>query len=110
MIGFAMRAGWLDEITAWFKRQFEALWNALIQFFQDAFAWVLEGVLELFATAIEAIPVPSFLENGLGTLFANLDPSVLYFVGLFRIPEGLTILAAGVGFRLLRKLFTLGQW
>jgi hypothetical protein len=110
MIGFAMQAGWLDDITGWFKRQFEAIWNAILQFFTDAFSWVLESVLDIFADIVEAIPVPDFLSNGLGTMFGNLDPAVLYFVGLFRIPEGLAILGAGVGFRLLRKLFTLGQW
>ena len=104
------QAGWLTDVTAWLKRQIEELWKDFLEWTQDAFAWLLENVLDVFADIVLALPVPAFLQYGLGGLFAGLDPSVLYFVGLFRIPEGLMMLAAGVGFNLVRKLFTLGQW
>lgn len=102
--------GWLTRFTEWLKELFQDMWFAFMQWFVDSVIYVVEVVGDLFASAIEAIPVPDFLTSGLGTLFANLDPAVLYFVGLFRIPEGMAILGAGVAFRLLRKLFTLGQW
>lgn len=104
------QVGWLDDLTAWIMRQLEALWNGFLEWTQDAFAWALEQTLGVFASIVESFPVPDFLERGLGPLFANLDPGVLYFVGLFNIPEGLLMLGVGVGFNLLRKLFTLGQW
>lgn len=104
------QVGWLDDLTAWIKRQLEALWNAFLEWTEDAFAWTLESIMGVFADIVEALPVPDFLQQGLGVLFANLDPGILYFVGQFRIPEGLAMLGIGVGFNLLRKLFTLGQW
>ena len=105
-----MQAGWLDDLTNWLKDQLEAIWSALLQLIADVFWWIVETTLGLFASIIEAIPVPSFLTNGLDGLFSGLDPAVLYFVGLFRIPEGLTMLGVAVVFRLTRKLLTLGQW
>lgn len=110
MTRFSMRAGWLDDITGWFRRQFEAIWDAILQLVGDAILLVVDTVLGLFAALVEAIPVPGFLQSGLGGMFAQIDPGVLYFVGVLKVPEGLALIAAGVTFRLLRKLFTLGQW
>lgn len=105
-----LQAGPLDDITNWLKRQWEAMWAAIWQLIQDAFYWCVEGVMDVFATIIEAIPVPEFLQNGLGGMFSFLPAEILYFVGLFRIPEGLLMVGTGVAFRLLRKLLTVGQW
>lgn len=109
-LGTLAQAGWLDDITNWLGQQLTKLWDALLQLVGDAFLWVLDQVLNAFSLIIEAIPVPEFLQHGLGGLFSGLPPDLLYFVGLFRIPEGLLILAAGVAFNLTRKLLTLGQW
>lgn len=105
-----MHAGWLDDITDWLRRQIVALWEALLGLIADTFYWVVEQVMDLFASIVEAIPVPDFLSSGLGGLFAPLPPEMLYFVDLFNVPQGLAMIGAGVAFRLGRKLFTLGQW
>lgn len=105
-----MQAGWLDDITNWLGDQIEAVWHSFMQLCYDFLLVIVETVGDAFATAIESIPTPAFLVNGMGAMFNQLDPAVLYFVGQFRMPEGLLILSAGLSFRLLRKLFTLGQW
>lgn len=101
---------WLKELTDWIARQLTALWDAFVEFIGDTLLALVELVLETFARLVEALPVPGFLEVGLGQVFGNLSPAILYYVGVFRIGEGLLVLAGGVAFRLLRKLLTLGQW
>lgn len=102
---------WLTDITKWLGDALKKLWDALVQLWQDAFLWVFEQVLSAWAMLVEALPVPDLLTTySLGGLFAALPPEVLYFAGLFKVPEGLAMIGAGVAFNLLRKLFTLGQW
>lgn len=105
-----MQAGWLDDLTNWLRETLEGLLAALLEALQSFALFVVEMVMQVFATIVEAIPVPDFLANGLGGMFSFLPPEILYFVDLFNIPEGLALVGAGVAFRLLRKLLTLGQW
>jgi hypothetical protein len=104
-------SGWLDQITNWLREQLLWLWSALIKLLKDMVVALIEGILDLFATAIEAIPTPQFLTNySLDTLLGNAGPTVGWIMGTFRISDGLGLIAAGYGFRFLRKLFTLFQW
>lgn len=100
-----------------FSALFQWLWNiikgwflAVLDLFKDAVVWLLDAVFGVIAAAIEALPVPGFMATGLGGLFSGVDPSVLYFVGVLGIPQGLATIGVAVGFRLIRKLVTLGQW
>lgn len=96
-----------DHLVALLKR----IWDDFVEFLGDFFI----GTMKLFLTAVSAIvnaiPVPSFLANGtLGDYLNGIDPAVLYFLSQSGMAAGMTLIGAGVTFRLTRKLFTLGQW
>lgn len=103
--------GWLTDLTNWLSEQIAAFWAALVAFFKDLLVSFVEVVCDFAATVIEAIPVPDFIQTySLDVLLGNAGPSIAWAVGTFKIGEGLTLIAAGYAFRLLRKAFTLGQW
>ncbi|WP_068637250.1 hypothetical protein [Thauera butanivorans] len=102
---------WLTDLTNWLfelvKKAIDAIWD----FLQDAFIAVADVVLGIVASAIEAIPVPSFVtQYSLGNLLSQMHPDILFFVGILQIPTGLSFLAAGFGVRMIRKAVTLFQW
>lgn len=72
------------------------------------------AVLELFLNGVEAVvgslPVPSLLTGGLQGYLNGIDPAVLYFLSQSGFSAGMALVGAGFAFRMLRKLFTLGQW
>lgn len=105
------KAGWLNDLTNWLRELARKIWDATVQFFTDMIVFLVEGVLELFAVAIEALPVPGFLTGGgIGAALASAGPTVMWALNTFKISEGMVLIAAGYGFRLLRKFLTLFQW
>lgn len=103
--------GWLTEFTDWLVEQLIALFESIVEFFKDLVVYTLDAVCDFFATIIESIPVPDWLTTySLDGLLGNAGPTIAWIVGTFKIGEGLGVVALGVAFRLLRKLFTLGQW
>jgi hypothetical protein len=106
-----MQAGWLQDLTNWIGRQLTALFEAIVEFFGDLLVLLVESVLNLFAMAVEAIPVPDWVTtNSIGAFLNNGGDTLMWAVGTFKIGEGLALIGLGFGFRLLRKLLTLGQW
>lgn len=101
---------WLQNFVGWIFQTVKDAFTALIDLAHDAVLGIADAILDAIAAVIVAIPVPEFMQGGLGGMFSSLDPGVLYFVGALRIPEGLALIGAGVTFRLARKLLTLGQW
>lgn len=103
--------GWLDDLTDWFREQFERLFSFLIQLVKDAILWLMEAVLELGATILEKVPVPEFLQNlSIAHMLGQAGPTVAWLVTTLKLGEGLALIGAAYAFRLLRKLLTLGQW
>lgn len=105
---------WFTSLFSWFARIFEwlgGIFKDLMNFIGDLPLKILQGFLDGVLYLLGKIPVPDFLtQYSLQTLFNQLPESVLYFVGLFGIPQALLILGLGVAFRLTRKALTLGQW
>lgn len=103
--------GWLQRLTDWLAQLVRDVWNAVVSFFEDLLVTTIEGILNIFALAIEAIPVPDWVtQNSIGALLSNLPDSALWFITVMKVPEGFAILGLGWVFRLTRKLLTLGQW
>jgi hypothetical protein len=87
----------------------------LIQFLQQALAWLLQFVdwilTEVFSVicaavlaVINAIPVPSFFATA-GSFMAALPPGVVYFSQGLDLRTGFTILFSAIGLRfLIRRL------
>jgi len=101
----------MDGLLDWLWSAIKAVFAALWDFVTDLFVALVGALFDLFAWIIQHIPVPEFLASAsLSGLFANVDPSILYFVHFFNLPACLGLIGAGVAFRLLRKALTLGQW
>ncbi|MBJ92453.1 MAG: hypothetical protein CL577_07605 [Alteromonadaceae bacterium] len=107
----------MNAIKQWFKD----LWNGFVEwlveviilvltFLKDVVLTLFELLLDGIVFVFEAISPPEFLTNGLGSLFSALPDALSYMLMQSGLAEGLAIFGAGVTFRLLRKLFTLGQW
>lgn len=97
-------ASWLLQLA---QQVFVALWSLVVD--------LAIGIADLFLIALgailAAIPAPTFLQaQSLSVMFANIDPSILYFVAALKIGQGLAFLGMGVAFRLTRKIATLFQW
>lgn len=103
---------WLKLITDWIIGLVKAVLGFVADIIRDAVVWVLDAVLGALGTLIAALPAPSFMQSGggLGALLNGLPPFSLYVIQQAKIGEALAIIGAGVGFYLLRKIFTLGQW
>lgn len=103
--------GWLRELTDWLVQQIVTVWDAFVSFMGEWLLWLAEMIFELGAVVIESIPVPDFVtQYTIGGMLGNIGPDLAWVIGPLRLGEGMLILAAGYGFRLLRKALTLGQW
>lgn len=100
----------LEQFTQWLfdlvKKVFTALWDFVV----DAVINLVDLVLTAIVALIGAIPVPAFMSNGLQSLFAALDPGILWVLGQCGIVTALGMVGAAYGFRLVRKVVTLFQW
>lgn len=84
---------------------------ALFDLLGDVLLACVDGFLHAIAVLYVAIPAPTFLQgSSLQSLFGGISPDVLYFFGVFNIGPGITLLGAGFGFRMMRKIVTLFQW
>jgi len=84
---------------------------AIFDLLGDVLLAAADGFLQAVAAIIAALPAPTFLQSvNLQSLFVSIGPDVLYFLGVFNIGTGITLLGAGFGFRMLRKIVTLFQW
>jgi hypothetical protein len=103
--------GWLSRLTGWISYAINQFFGALVQFLKDLVTYVLSVILGVVQSAIAAIPVPSWLaDNSLGNLLGQTGSIVGFFMSQLRIPQALTVIAAGYAFRLFRKFVTLFQW
>ncbi|HHA2593156.1 MAG: hypothetical protein ACN6OP_11095 [Pseudomonadales bacterium] len=105
------QAGWLQDLTTWFRKQIERFWDAIVQFFNDLIILAIKAVLELVVMAFERLPVPDFMQQySIGGLLGNAGSTVGWFVQTFRIGECLAVIALGIAFKITRKILTLGKW
>jgi hypothetical protein len=72
----------------------------------DMFELLMDGIVYVF----NLLQPPTFLTSGAQSFFDGLPSDILYFLSMSGLATGLAIYGAGISFRLLRKLFTLGQW
>ena len=70
------------------------------------FVYLYEGILNGLLGALNAIPVPDFLQS-IGSL--SLPPSVIYFSNAFQLPVGISIVVSAYILRfLIRRLPVIG--
>lgn len=100
----------LAEFTAWLFDLVKAVFNAAWQFIVDLVATVLDAILGALAALLALIPLPSFLSDGLQSLYGQLDPGIGYVLSQSGLPAALAIIGSAYVFRLARKFATLFQW
>lgn len=94
---------WLFDLAkAWFVAAWDFITDILISF--------LGLLVDAFVGIAAAIPVPSFMSGGLGSVWGGLDGHIVYFLTQAGVPAALGIIGAGYAFRLTRKFLTLFQW
>lgn len=79
---------------------------------RDLLLWVPQKIWELIldglAAVIEAIPVPTWLEN-IGDVFDAIPDGVIYFAQALQLPAGLSMILAAYVLRfLIRRLPIVG--
>lgn len=90
----------------WIYELLSIVFNFISNLFLNVFEALLQGVVFVF----NSLQPPEFITVGMSSLFNALPNDILYFFSMSGLNAGLAIYGAGVTFRLLRKLFTLGQW
>tara|TARA_R110001592_G_scaffold305032_1_gene577608 strand:- start:3146 stop:3469 length:324 start_codon:yes stop_codon:yes gene_type:complete len=107
----------MNDLVLWFKDLFTSIVSwfediviLILSFFKDIFLNVFELALDGVVYVFLLLEPPQLLTNGLDTAFSALGNDLLYFLSQSGLAAGLAIYGSGVSFRLLRKLFTLGQW
>lgn len=101
---------WLEELWNTFKEWFVDVITDFGLWLWELIGNVVKGILDAVLAVIGAIPVPAFLDGGMQGMLSGIDPAVLYFLSQSGFAPGLALIGAGVAFRLIRKLCTLGQW
>ena len=100
----------LADFTAWLLALVTKLFAAVWDFLSDIFVSTLSTVVEAVTSLIASIPVPAWLSGGLSGPFGLLDPGIVYVLTGCGIPQALLIIGGGYLFRVMRKIYTLGQW
>lgn len=101
----------------WFSRKFDAILAWLIDFFLAGVDYLKGVLLDIFEKFLEgiravmnAIPVPDFLSHSMQSSFDGMMPLLLFLLGHSGLVQALALLGSAYVFRMLRKIFTLGQW
>lgn len=88
---------WLNDILDWFAK-----WAEWIP--KKIYSAVMDGI----ASFINAIPVPSFMQDAAGA-FAGIPSSVMYFASAFELGFGVKIVLAALVLRfILRRIPLIG--
>lgn len=102
---------WLRGITDWLLSIVQLLWDGFVAFLNDLWVGIAQSVLMALSGVINSIPVPGFMQNySLGSIISQFPPELLYFLAFLNLPEAFGIIAAGLAFRMARKVVTLFQW
>lgn len=101
---------WLDSVWTWIVDLVKGVFQSIWEIVKDLGVLLLQTILDLFLAIIDMLDPPDFLDNGLDTYLAGIDPAVIYFLGQSGLGAGLSLIGLAVVFRLMRKILTLGQW
>lgn len=84
-------------------------WLSWLQEELQQFAlWIWQHILDATASALEAIPLPSWA-TGSGSLFGSIPGSVGYFLDVMEFGFGLSVIASAVSIRfVIRRIPLIG--
>lgn len=102
---------WLTALTNWLRETIEKVFSEFIEFLTDFLYTIMEFCSQAFLYILNSIPVPEFLQQfSICELVGNSGQVIAWLWGELNLDLCMGVLAAGYTFRILRKLFTLGQW
>ncbi|WP_313497381.1 hypothetical protein [Pseudoxanthomonas mexicana] len=103
--------GWLKPAQDWLLQQLQAIWEAIEEVANDVALFFLKHWLAMVLAQWDLIPMPDFLQGySLCALLQQTGPTVQWALTTFQIPLGLSFIAGGYTFRMIRKIVTLFQW
>ncbi|HSX90710.1 MAG TPA: DUF2523 family protein [Pseudomonas sp.] len=98
----------LDSIKAWLAEKLQMVLDWIYDFFQWLGQKIFSGLLEGLASVLNAIPVPGFFSDA-ANFFNNIPSSVLFFLNLFAVGEGIAMITAALVIRfLIRRIPIIG--
>lgn len=101
----------INALVKWLGDVLKSLWTDIVNFLSDFWIGIADTILQSIASTVRSIPVPSFVsDHSIGSIIALLPPDIIYFVALLHLSEPLSLIAAAVAFRMVRKAVTLFQW
>lgn len=100
----------LNDFTTWLIELVTKAFTAFGDLASDILMHAVSGILGGLTTLLGMIVVPGFLQTGLQGFWANVDPSVSYYLGAVGFPQAMGMIGTAYGIRLSRKLLTLFQW
>lgn len=100
----------LSQFTAWLGQLAKDVLAALWQMLVDIVTFIIDVIAGAFVALLSQIPVPEFLQQGLQSVYGQLDPGIVYLLAASGLPAALGILGTGYAFRIARKVATLFQW
>lgn len=98
----------MDSVINWLKETLASLLDWLLEIILWAPKKIWSLMLDGLASAIEALPVPSFVTQA-ESFFGNIPASVVYFFQFFAIGEGLAMISLALVLRFaLRRIPLIG--
>ena len=97
-----------DSLLSWLAEVFQKLldWSKELLLWIPRKIW--EEMLDAFASIVEAIPVPDFV-NQAATSFSSISGNVLFFAQKFAVGEGIAMILAAYALRfIIRRIPLIG--
>lgn len=79
----------------------------LVGVIQDAILFVVDQILIAISGGINSIQVPAFMKSGLGGLWSQLDPTIIYILSECGVPMALSIIGSAFVAKLIKRIVTM---
>lgn len=97
----------IDSFGSWVMGLFSAAFGALSTWFWDKLDGAISYITGWISFLVSAIELPEIFQT---PPVAYIPPSICFLLSQTGFNDAMKILLAGLTFRLIRKIMTLGQW
>ncbi|ALF90433.1 MULTISPECIES: DUF2523 family protein [Ralstonia solanacearum species complex] len=92
-------------LATWFGQLAIAVFSAGWLILTDLFCWGFEGILTVLQFVLDSLPgQQAFQGLNPGQYFASMPPEVVNMLGMIRLGEGLAIILAAIGIKLVLQV------
>lgn len=103
MIDFSWLTGWFDAFLSWLVTLATWILNGAVTVVEAALYYPFDGLLTTIETFVSGLDL-SALAFSYTSMWAGLPPQFVYFVNAVGIPQGLSMIIAAVGIRMVINL------